>query len=189
MTITSTEAAQALSDIERTRRRTQVSGAYHVASPHFILWGLVWAAGYTGCGLVPPEKWSMIWLPWILIGVVGAITLRIRGGRSSRAGAPAIPLGMSMTIALALGLFMGAVYLVFQPATYLPYLVFPALLTALLYALIGALAGLPRYTAVGAAIFLVTMAGFLYAKPWLPFWIAAAGGGGLVLAGLWMRRV
>ena len=35
----------------------------------------------------------------------------------------------------------------------------------------------------------VTMAGFVYAKPWLPFWIAAAGGGGLILGGLWMRRV
>ena len=33
------------------------------------------------------------------------------------------------------------------------------------------------------------MIGFVYAKPYLPFWIAASGGGGLILGGLWMRRV
>jgi hypothetical protein len=53
----------------------------------------------------------------------------------------------------------------------------------------GGLLGLPRYLAIGAIMFLVTMIGFVYAKPYLPFWIAAAGGGGLILGGLWMRRV
>ena len=73
--------------------------------------------------------------------------------------------------------------------TPLPYLVFPALITALIYVLLGALLGLPRYVAIGAIMFLVTMAGFVYAKPYLPFWIAVAGGGGLILGGLWMRKV
>jgi hypothetical protein len=76
-----------------------------------------------------------------------------------------------------------------RSATPLPYLVFPALITALVYVLLGGLLGLPRYLAIGAIMFLVTMIGFVYAKPFLPFWIAAAGGGGLILGGLWMRRV
>ena len=102
---------------------------------------------------------------------------------------PGYSIGKSITLALAISLFIGATNFVFQPATPLPYLVFPALITALIYVLLGALLGLPRYVAIGAVMFLVTMAGFVYAKPYLPFWIAVAGGGGLILGGLWMRKV
>jgi hypothetical protein len=196
MVISSTEAAEALRDIAQTQRRTRVSGAYHVASPHLILWGLIWAAGYTASGFTPPEKWGLVWLPLILIGVVGATVLGIRAGAKGAAkgaaeasGASGFSAGKSAMLALAIGAFMGSVYFVFQPATPPPYLVFPALITALIYVLLGLLLGLPRYVAIGAIMFLVTMGGFIYAKPWLPFWIAAAGGGGLILGGLWMRRV
>jgi len=193
MVISSTEAAEALRDIAQTDRRTRVSGAYHVASPHLILWGLVWAAGYTGSGLTPPEQWGLVWLPLILVGVIGAIALGIRAGARSGGtaakGKIGFSAGKSATLALAIGLFMGSVYYVFQPASPLPYLVFPALITALVYVLLGGLLGLPRYVAIGAIMFLVTMAGFIYAKPYLPFWIAVAGGGGLILGGLWMRKV
>ena len=192
MVISSTEAAEALRDIAQTDRRTRVSGAYHVASPHLILWGLIWAIGYAGCGLTPPEQWGLVWLPLIALGVVGAVVLGMRAGARSAArasGSAGFPAVKSMTLALAIGLFIGSVYFVFQPASPLPYLVFPALITALIYVLLGGLLGLPRYVAIGAIMFLVTMIGFVYAKPFLPFWIAAAGGGGLILGGLWMRKV
>jgi hypothetical protein len=194
MVISSTEAAEALRDIAQTDRRTRVSGAYHVASPHLILWGLIWAAGYAGCGLMPPQQWGMVWLPLILVGVVGAIVIGKRAGAMSGGGAAAsgrfgFSIGKSMTLALAIGLFIGSVDFIFQPVSPLPYLVFPALITAMIYVLLGVLLGLPRYTAIGAVIFLVSMLGFIYAKPFLPFWIAAAGGGGLILGGLWMRKV
>jgi hypothetical protein len=192
MVISSSEAAEALRDIARTDRRTKVSGAYHVASPHLILWGLIWAAGYTASGLTPPDQWGLVWLPLIAIGVAGAIALGMRAGagrKSAASGGAGFAVGKSIILALAIGLFIGAVYFVFQPVSPLPYLVFPALITALIYVLLGALLGLPRYIAIGAIMFLVTMVGFVYAKTYLPFWIAAAGGGGLVLGGLWMRRV
>jgi len=192
MAISSTEAAAALRDIAQTDRRTRVSGAYHVASPHLILWGLIWAAGYTASGLTPPEKWGLVWLPLIALGAIGAMVLGMRtGGQRGQAGAEKADFsaGRAATLALAIALFVGSVYVVFQPVSPLPYLVFPALITALIYVLLGALLGLPRYTAIGAVMFLVTMAGFLYAQPVLPFWIAAAGGGGLILGGLWMRKV
>jgi hypothetical protein len=192
MVISSTEAAEALRDIAQTDRRTRVSGAYHVASPHLILWGLIWAAGYTGCGLTPPEKWGLVWLPLILLGVIGAVMLAMRGGSktTSRAAEGArFAIGRWAMLSLGIGLFIGSVYFVFQPVSPLPYLVFPALISALIYVMLGALLGLPRYTAIGAVLFAVSLAGFVYAKPYLPFWIAAAGGGGLILGGLWMRRI
>lgn len=196
MVISSTEAAEALRDIAKTARRTRVSSAYHIASPHLILWGLIWVVGYTGSGLTPPDKWGLVWLPLIALGVVAAIILGMRSGAASAAargdagsGGAGFSAGRATTLALAIGLFIGAVYYVFAPVSPLPYLVFPALITALIYVLLGGLMGLPRYTAIGAIMFLVTMAGFIWAKPFLPFWIAAAGGGGLILGGLWMRKV
>ena len=189
MVISSTEAAEALRDIAQTDRRTRVSGAYHVASPHLILWGLIWAAGYTASGLTPPDRWGLVWLPLILVGVIGAIALGMRAAGRSGSGGAGFSAGRAATLALAIGLFIGSVYFVFAPVSPLPYLVFPALITSLIYVLLGGLLGLPRYTAIGAIMFLVTMIGFIYAKPMLPFWIAAAGGGGLILGGLWMRKV
>src|SRR4051812_34163098 len=168
MVISSTEAAAALRDIAQTDPRTRVSGAYHVASPHLILWGLIWAAGYAGSGLTPPEQWGLVWLPLILVGVIAAIILGMRAGANSAPGAPGaagFSIGKSMTLALSIGLFIGSVYFVFQPVSPLPYLVFPALITALIYVLLGGLLGLPRYVAIGAIMFLVTMIGFIYAKP------------------------
>ena len=42
--ITENEAAESLRDVERVSRRTHVASAYALASPHLILWGLVWIA-------------------------------------------------------------------------------------------------------------------------------------------------
>jgi hypothetical protein len=128
----------------------------------------------------------------IAFGVIGAVALGMRAGARAGAageGAAGFSVAKSVTLALAIGLFIGSVEFVFQPVSPLPYLVFPALITALIYVLLGTLLGLPRYVAIGAIMFLVTMGGFILAKPLLPFWIAAAGGGGLVLGGLWMRKV
>lgn len=184
MVISQTEAAAALLDIEQTSRRTQVSGAYSVASFYLILWGIIWAIGYTACGLLPVEKWGYAWLPLIAVGVIGTIALsrRPRAG----VGAPSRT-GSSFLLAAAIALFMAGTYTVFQPTSPEPYLIFPSLITALIYVTIG-LFGFPRFVWIGAAIFVVAMGAWLFAQPLLPFLIAAAGGGGLILGGLWLRQ-
>jgi xanthosine utilization system XapX-like protein len=184
MVISHAEAAETLRDIEQTDRRTRVSGAYHVASSHFILWGLVWVGGYTGSGLVPMEKWGLVWLPLIVLGVIAALAIGRRGG----SGKVKFDARKSFVMALAIGLFIGSVFTVFNPTTPAPYLVFPALIASLVYVLFG-MFNLPRYTVIGASMFVATMAGFYLAGPLLPFWLAATGGGGLILSGLWLRRV
>ena len=193
MVISSTEAAEALRDIAQTIGARGSAAPIMSRSPHSFSGGLIWAAGYTGCGLTPPEQMGP--------GLVAADPRWRHRRDRARRGAPAAgerrgrPASSGFSSAspspsaLAIALFIGATYFVFQPVTPLPYLVFPALITALIYVLLGALLGLPRYTAIGAIMFLVTMAGFVYAKAYLPFWIAAAGGGGLILGGLWMRKV
>ena len=188
--ITENEAAESLRDVERVSRRTHVASAYAVASPHLILWGLVWVAGYTGTGLTPPEQWGWVWLPGIVVGSIGSAVLGRRAARSgaTKFGGSANPNVRSLLMALTIMLFIGSVYLVFKPTSTLPYLVFPALIMALTYALVGTF-GLPRFTWIGAGVFVAVMLGYLLAPALMSFWLAAAGGGGLILGGLWMRKI
>ena len=46
-----------------------------------------------------------------------------------------------------------------------------------------------RLSAVGAAIMVGTVAGWLFAREVFFLWMAVAGGGGLILGGLWFRKV
>jgi len=186
--ITENEAAESLRDVERVSRRTHVASAYALASPHLILWGLVWVGGYTGSGLTAPEQWGWVWLPCIVVGSIGSAILGRRAARSGAAKAGGSTNARSLLMALIIMLFIGSVYLVFKPTSILPYLVFPALIMALTYALVGTF-GLPRFTWIGAGIFVTVMLGYLLAPGLMPFWIAAAGGGGLILGGMWMRTI
>ena len=190
MVISQAEAASALKEVEETTARIVEMHAYRNASPHLILWGLIWIAGYVLTGLVPIEQWAMVWLPLDLIGIVGSMILGFRARAVARGHANAAhpspgPLAVSL---LFVGLFMGAVYAVFAPTTPEPFLVFPGLLLGLIYVVAGAWR-MQRLAWVGAIIFALTLVGFVFFRPWLSFWIAAVGGGGLVLGGLWMRKV
>jgi hypothetical protein len=185
MAISPGQAAAALEEIERTERRTRISGGYATASPHLILWGCLWAVGYAGCGLLPVERWGLIWLPLIVIGAIGSTWFgsRARGVGTGASG------WRSAGLAFSIALFIGATFFLFRTSDPRPYLVFPALVTGLVYALAGTLAGLPRFAAIGAAIAIVTLAGFVAAPAFTAFWVAIAGGGGLILGGLWLRHV
>ncbi|MBV8686348.1 MAG: hypothetical protein JOZ90_05160 [Alphaproteobacteria bacterium] len=187
MAISPTQAAAALDEIEATEQRTRAAGGYAIASPYLILWGVLWTIGYAGCAFAPPARWGLVWLPLVLIGAGGSAWLggRAPKGRRGEGGA----LARSMAMAAAIGAFIGAVYYVFRPAGTLPYLVFPALIVGLVYTLAGTVARLPRFAWIGVAIFVLTMAGYVALPDWMALWTAAVAGGGLVLGGLWLRRV
>lgn len=186
MLISSGEAAATLRDVDAVGRQTRMAGGYAMASPHLILWGAVWIIGYVATGLTRPAVWGLVWLPLVLVGAIGGMLIAQRSrSRGSRVG---VSSATSVLWAVAIAAFFLSVYTVFRPTTLAPYLVFPALVTALIYVAVG-LYGWPRFGWVGALIFVATMGSYLFAEPWLPFCIALAGGGGLVLGGLWLRKV
>lgn len=188
MAISPGQAAAALEDIAATEQRTRAAGGYANASPYLILWGIVWILGYGGCAVATPDRWGLVWLPLVLVGGIGSAVLGSRAAGKGKRGQTG-SFGRSMVMAAAIGLFIAAVYYVFRPAGRLPYLVFPALIVGLVYTLAGTIARLPRFAAIGAAIFVLTMAGYIFRPEWTAAWIAAVAGGGLVLGGLWLRRV
>ena len=182
MGISRSEAASALTDIDSTAGRSRLLKSYHVAGPILMLWGVIWAIGYSGMGLLPAEQWNMIWLPLDVLGVVATILLSRRGRSAGRAGA-GWRMGAGILTIMA---FVTATYLVFQPTSVEPAIVYPGLMTGLVYAGVG-IAFAPRYLWIGATVFAATLIGYFAFQPWLAFWMAAVGGGGLFVGGLWLR--
>ena len=187
MTISPGQAAAALQEVERTERRTRLSGGYAAASPHLILWGIVWAIGYGACAVVPPQDWGLVWLPLVAIGAIGSGWLGSRAKAAHGAGSGGVT--QSLMMALVVFVFFIAADILFRPRDPLVFLVFPSLVTGLVYALIGLVARLPRFAWIGAGILVLPMAGYLATPAWTALWIALAGGGGLILGGLWLKKV
>jgi hypothetical protein len=185
MSVSPGQAAAALDDIDRTERRTRNAKSYSIASPHLILWGLVWMAGYGACAVLPPEKWGLAWIPLVIIGSLGSSWL---GARLKRSAARSGHYGRSVLMGASIFVFIGCTYYVLQPRSPLAYLVFPALITGLAYSLSGAAAGMMRFVWIGGGIVVLTMAGYVLVPQWTALVVAAAAGGGLVLGGLWLRQ-
>lgn len=184
MGMTRNEAAAALSDIERTTERGQVLRGYRVAGPILMLLGLIWAAGYVAMGFLPVERWGLTWIVLDVIGITGSLVLSRSAGRG---GATAMNWRM-MVGSLAILVFFFSTFALFQASRVEPYLAFPGLVTGLIYVGMG-LWKMPRYLWIGVTLMIATMVGYVFFQPWLTFWMAGFGGGGLFLAGLWLRKL
>src|SRR3954454_1834552 len=113
MGISKSEAASALTDIESTAGRSRLLKGYHIAGPILMVWGVIWALGYSAMGLLPPEQWGLIWLVLDVVGVAATILL-------SRAGKGAARTGQGWKIVagvLAILAFFGATFVLFRPAS------------------------------------------------------------------------
>jgi len=186
MTVTRSDAAGALRDIEQAQTRAGEMRGYRHAAPYLIGWGLIWAVGYTLMAVRPQPEWGWIWLPLDAAGIIGSI---LQGRSDNRGGTQAVAnCGMRILLGvLFTALFMAATYVLFAPATVAPFIVFPGLIAGAIYVAIG-LAWLPRMGWIGFGIFVLSMAGYLFFREWLLYWMAAVCGGGLMLSGLWLRN-
>lgn len=188
MAISGVEAASALADIQQVQRRTAVAASYNLASPYLIVWGLVWLLGYAACGMLPVTQWGYAWIPLIVLGIAASVWFGVRTNARASGAVHKRALGRSFFATIAITVFLNCVGLVIGPIPPDSAIVIPALVLGLVYTLTG-LATLPRYTWIGVVIFAATMAGFWLARPFLPFWIAGLGGGGLIVGGLWLRKI
>jgi hypothetical protein len=187
MGISRTEAASALTDIEQTAGRSRVLKGYQIAGPILMVWGLVWAIGYSAMGLLPAERWGLVWLALDVAGIVATLLLSRRPlALSKAAGRPGTGWRIGAST-VAITAFIVASYVVFQPTTIAPGMVYPGLVAGLVYAGVG-IVFMPRFLWIGAGVFVASLVGYFLFQPWLAFWMAAVGGGGLFVAGLWLRR-
>jgi hypothetical protein len=179
MALTPQDAAAALRDIEQIQARSATLYGYHRAAPHFMIWGVLWAVAYTLNDFFPMHT-RAIWTVVTPIGLVAGL-VATRGGQSGigwRYGA-----GMVAVFA-----FFFAAIAVTWPVSDRQVAAFIPLFVALMYVLRGIWSGL-RYVGAGICVAALTLLGFFLLKDHFFLWMAGVGGGSLILASVWLRRV
>ncbi|HTN40351.1 MAG TPA: hypothetical protein VLZ84_04315 [Asticcacaulis sp.] len=185
MNISRDDAAKALSEIARTEGRGRELTGYRIAGPILMVWGVIWIIGYAAMGYLPMSQWGAVWIPADVIGIIASIFMGYRARCAPGAGA--IRGWRTLGYALLITVFCGGTFAVLQPADVNGYIAFPGLLTGGIYAAIG-LARMPRFMWVGATVITFTLMGFYLMPAHLAYWMAATGGGGLLVSGYLLRR-
>lgn len=182
--IDSQQASAALHDINDVVRRVRQSQIYQTASFIIMIWGGVVFAGYIANYTWPRQGYTI----WTVTNLVGLITsVAVGFGINLRSGAGNFPI-RSLISFLLIGLF-GA-YCSIMLGRFGPHqmIVFWALYGMLFYALAGIWFGY-AFIVIAACTTALTLISYAYAGPAFLLWMAVVHGGGLVLGGLWMRRI
>ncbi|MEO6843104.1 MAG: hypothetical protein ABI192_20360 [Bradyrhizobium sp.] len=183
--IDSKEASEALSDIDEMVRRVRQSRTYELASLIMILWGVLVFAGNVATWLWPWQGYQ-IWISVDVVGILG--TLATGAFTYPRTGVRTFNVQMLVAylLFLAFGYFCSTVLGHFTPrqqGTFWP------VYFMLFYSIAGLWFGY-AFIAIGICITVLTLIGYFYIGG-LAFllWMAFVNGGGLILGGLWMRRI
>jgi len=185
MDISRDDAAQALSDIASARGRSHLLAGYSVAGPILVLWGVLWAVAYVGMGILPTGQWALVWAPADIVGIIGTLLL-VRRPKGKGTGGAATMWRAIGGMALA-SVFCVALFAMIRVDDVNVYMAVPGLITGTIYAALG-LWRMTRYLWVGIVVIAASLIGFFAFASILPFWMAATGGGGLIVAGLLFRR-
>ena len=183
--IDSKQAAEALADIDDIVQRVKQSQLYELASLAAVWWGILVFAGNLVTWLWPVYA-VYAWVAVDVVGVVGLVALRVLNPPHQPHGR-----GFDVKLLLVFALFFAFGYLCtnvvghFGPrqlGTFWP------LYFMLFYMLAGLWFGY-AFVAIGLGISALTLIGYFYIGEAFPLWMAFVNGGGLILGGLWMRRI
>jgi len=179
----SKQAMAALGEIEAVTRQVRQSRFYRVSSTLAILWGGLVAAGDLTEFAAPAWR-GLAWLVVYAVGIAATVTVATWDDRASAAR------GVDVRMLAAYFLFVGFGVLwtegLVQMSPRLLNVFWPTYFM-LAYAIGGLWFGI-AFTVIGLVIAALTLVGYFFAGPWFGPWMAVVNGGGLVLAGLWMRR-
>lgn len=179
------EAAQALDEIEEIVQRVRQSRSYDIASLIMILWGVLVFAGNIAT-LAAPRHSGYIWITVNAAGALGSIAVSMfrfpgAGGRGFD-----VRVAIAFLMFFAFGLLSSAVFGHFGPRE---MGAFWPIYFMLFYCLAGLWFG-RAFIAIGLGITVLTLIGYFFVTGGaFLLWMAAVNGGGLILGGLWMRRM
>jgi hypothetical protein len=186
MSLSQQEAAVHLQEAEVTGRRSARAFGYRKASPHLILWGVIWGIGYAGTDFYPNLS-GRLWYGLIAIGALMAFYLSRAAGRAAEKTDWRQSVRLVGLIAAFLVFFL-TTYAILGPLKPAQYAVFPAVLVGMVYFGMGLWIGM-RMIVTGAAIFALSVGGYFLIHQHFSLWMAVVGGGALILGGIWLRRV
>jgi hypothetical protein len=182
--IDSQQASAALDDIDDVVRRVRQSRIYEIASIIITLWGVLVLAGYVA-NYVWPRHGYTIWTAVDLGGLVIASAVGFFINRRSGAGNFPIRSTISFLLIGVFGLYCTLLLGQFGPRQ---MIVFWTLYGMMFYAIAGVWFGY-AFIVIAACTTALTLISYCYAGPAFLLWMAVAHGGGLIVGGLWMRRI
>lgn len=180
MRIDAKAAEASLADIDVIVARLKQSSVYRSASTIIIVWGALVACGYLACAFAPRQALPI----WIVVNTLGMIATLAIGLRLRRSGAE-----FEWRIVAAIVLFFAFGLICCRMGHFGPRELdaFWPILFMFGYALAGLWFG-RAFIVLGAGIAALAFAGYLWVDRWFELYLAVVEGGGLMLAGLWMRR-
>jgi hypothetical protein len=181
--IDSQQASEALAQINETIRRVRQSRIYNIASLMLIMWGVLVFAGYLVSYLAPRYA-GYGWIAVYVVGIAGWALISAFNRTRSGIRTFDIRIFAAFLLFIAFGIFVSVWLGHFSPrqmGTFWP------IYFMLAYTLAGLWAGW-MFAAMGLGIIALTLIGYFFLGSAFDLWMAFVDGGGLVLAGLWMRR-
>jgi hypothetical protein len=179
--VSSSDAELALREIAKVERRSATTYGYRTASPHLIVWGVIWMVGY-GLAYFRPA-WSLVWPVLTIFGFANSIWL---GWRERRRAQP-FDWRYRATL-LAVVLFTFATFAILSPKTSAQFSAFVPMIVALFYCLVGIWSRGVRMLVTGIVLAVLTVSGYVWVRDVFPLWMAVVGGGALILGGIWLRN-
>jgi hypothetical protein len=193
MSMSQHDASEALDAIAGADQRVREYKAYREASGYLIVWGVVWLVANAVTGLAP-EQGGRAWLAGVILGTVATVWLVIRQSMRARAlfhytKAERVLIGrrVSLTGVAMMG-FFPAMLSVLAPLSPMQSNAFISLFWAFAYMVAGAWLGL-RLFVTGAVTAVGVLVGYFLLREHYFVWMAAVGGGSLILGGLWLRKL
>lgn len=180
MQIDAQSAKASLADIDAIVARLKQSFLYRGASTLLILWGALVACGYVASSLLAHQAVFI----WIIVDGLGLIATVATGIQYRRSGTD-----FDWRIVIAILLFLALGLVCARMGHFGPRELdaFWPILFMFGYALAGLWLG-RAFTVLGVGIAALTFVGYLWIERWFELYLALVDGGGMVLAGFWMRR-
>lgn len=179
------EAAQALNDIEQIVQRVRQSRIYDIASQIMIAAGVLVLAGNVA-NYVSPRHSATIWVAVNVLTVASVAALTTMSGRPARVQAYDFRVLAAFLLFYAFGILCCGVLGHYGPRE---LGAFWPIYFMLFYCIAGLWFG-RVFIAIGLAIIALTLTGYFFIEGGaFLLWMAAVNGGGLIVSGLWMRRI
>jgi hypothetical protein len=177
--LSAADAARALGEVDLASRRAAAFGTSVSFGAGLILWGLIWLV--CNCvGQVFPAWAGQVWLPGVAVGAVGNWWLYRKRVK---------PMGARGWVSgVAVYAFIAAAFAILKLHDPAQVNAFISLIVALTYVLYG-LWRAGRIAWIGVGLAALTLIGWYAVQPYFYLWMGVAGGGSMILAGLWLRRL
>jgi len=179
------QAAQALSDIEDIVRRVRQSRIYDISSQIMIAAGVLVLAGNLA-NFAAPRYATIIWIAVNVLTVASAAALSTMGVKTPGVQTFDFRVLAAFLLFYAFGILCSVVLGHFGPRE---LGAFWTIYFMLFYCIAGLWFG-RAFIVMGLAIIVLTLIGYFFVEGGaFLLWMAVVNGGGLILSGLWMRRI